>query len=101
MSIENRVKELVGEGKTLALVRATLLVEGYKSKEIAAATKGIAANKAGDGFNERFFDYLAEERRSDAEIRAFCEEYGSENTIRQFSWYARIGKLSQKVWDAK
>lgn len=101
MSIENRVKELVGEGKTLQLVRATLLVEGFKQKDIREATVGLANAQHRDGFNERFFDFLAEERRSDEEVKAFCEEYGSENTIRQFGWYSRIAKLSQRVWDNK
>lgn len=101
VKIEDRVSALVGEGKTLSLVRATLLVEGFKPKDIAAATKGLATSRAG-GFAADYYAWLAEKPRGEKEIEAYIlAEDNSENVKNHLSHYKAIGMLTMKVWAAK
>ncbi len=103
-TVAQRVAELLAEGKEKRIIEATLTLEGYRPKDIKAATKELAQAKT--NFAALFYDWLATECRTEEECEAYIMgegEFGetSANTQAHLSHYMNIARMSIAIWEAK
>lgn len=55
--------------------------------------RGYSASRSG-GFREDFYEWLKEAPRTMDEVKAYCEENGSENTMRHLTHFQGIAQLA-------
>lgn len=104
-TIDNKVKALIEDGVTeLALIKAHLVIGGYKPKEIAETLKVLGVTGARKEFRAIFHDYLVEKNPTEAEVTDYVMgkgEYGetSDNVKRHLNVYLNEYKLAKRIRD--
>lgn len=103
MSIDTRVNALLKEGVTeIARVKAYLVIDGYKPKEIAESLKRLGVTGIRKEFRASFYDFLVEKNPTEEEVIAYIEgkgEYGetSDNVKRHLNVYLNEYKLTKRI----
>ena len=95
-----RIAELNDGNNTVKIIRAHLVIEGYKDKEVNEALKeeGIVGTKV--GFTANYFDWLAEDYRTEAEVKDYIlNPDNSENTIKHLRVHTGVADLVRRVRD--
>lgn len=103
-TLNTRVAQLVAEGKTKKIIVATLVLEGYKDKDIKEATKDLGQAKT--NFAAQYYDWLASEKRTMAQAEKYVMgkgEFGetSDNVKAHLSHYLNIAELTLRIWATK
>lgn len=104
-SIDTKVKALIKDGVTeSAMIKAHLVLDGYKTKEIVETLKALGVTGAKKEFRAIFHDYLVEKNPTEAEVTDYVMgkgEYGetSENVKRHLSVYLNEYKLAKRIRD--
>lgn len=79
-------------------IRAALKKKGFTQEEIEDALPTTARRT----FATDFYDWLAEEPRSEEETEAYIlAEENSKNVKKHLSHYTNIANLAQRIWEAK
>lgn len=105
MSIDTRVNALIKDGVTeIARVKAYLVIDGYKPKEIAEALKRLGVTGIRKEFRASFHDFLVEKNPTEAEATDYINgkgEYGetSDNVKRHLNVYLNEYKLAKRIRD--
>lgn len=103
MSIETRINALIKDGVTeTARVKAYLIIDGYKPKEITEALKLMGITGIRKEFRSYFHDFLVEKNPTEEEAIAYIEgkgEYGetSDNVKRHLNVYLNEYKLANRI----
>lgn len=106
MSILKRIEELRASGLNDKKVRAYLVLDDYSAKDITEAFKALNITSKVLGFKASFYNWLAEEPRSEEEARGYIlgeegYEETSDNVKKSLSTNLNIWGLSKAIWDAK
>lgn len=100
VAIAVRAKELAAvEGATVAKIKAQLVLDDYKAKDIAKAIKdlGLSKERAND-FRGDFFNYLLTEApETEAEVMEYIKANGTENIIKHAPVYIGEWKFANRL----
>jgi len=100
MTIESTIAELVEAGKTVTFIRASLVVAGYKPKDISEAIKAANLSRSrGTGFRAQFYLWLQEGVVTEDEAKSFIEAHGTGNDIKHTGHYLAIAELANAIHD--
>lgn len=103
MSIDTRINALIKDGVTeTARVKAYLIIDGYKAKEIKEALKRLGVTGIRKEFRASFHDFLVEKNPTEAEVTDYVMgkgEYGetSDNVKRRLNVYLKEYKLANRI----
>lgn len=107
MSIEKAkgfAKSEAEKGTDKVMVKALLITNGLVGSEAEAVKvlKEIGLTKSMKrGFNQAYYDYLAEGKKDWSEVEKWLRSNGSENTVRHLSHYKGIFGMANAIWAVK
>lgn len=101
-NVKERIAELAQNGSSVKLIRAHLTIEGFSDKEISAGIKEAELTSKKVTFASDFYDWLAEEPRSQEEAKEYImDPANSQNVHNHLSHYMNIAELAARIWEAK
>ena len=98
-TITDRIAELRAATPDISVkkLRAYLAIDDFSNKDISIALKEAGISVARKSFKAEFNTWLIEKARTEAEAKAFIDEFGSDNDRNQESARLAIWKLAQDI----
>jgi hypothetical protein len=96
-NLNDRIEALLEEEMSVAKIRATLILEDFKLKDINKAIKAAELITPRESFKADFYDWLVEAPRTVEEATEYVNENGSDNVVKHLSAHLLVTKLVIKL----